>query len=115
MDAAGDFVVAWASLNQDGSSYGIYAQRYTAGGVAQGDESRSTRTPRALSSFPRVSMDAVGDFVVASGRKQTTRPWNRPGRQRYGILRSALRQEWRERGSEFRCQQLYAGNQQFPR
>jgi hypothetical protein len=28
MDADGDFVVAWQSLGQDGSSYGVFAQRY---------------------------------------------------------------------------------------
>jgi hypothetical protein len=28
MDAAGDFVVAWSSYGQDGSGYGVYAQRY---------------------------------------------------------------------------------------
>ena len=27
MDAVGDFVMTWASLEQDGSSYGVYAQR----------------------------------------------------------------------------------------
>src|SRR5437016_674183 len=38
VDAAGDFVVAWSSLNQDGSGLGVYAQRYNAKGVAQGAE-----------------------------------------------------------------------------
>src|SRR5664279_1543241 len=38
MDAAGDFVIAWTSNAQDGSSYGIYAQRYNAAGTAQGSE-----------------------------------------------------------------------------
>jgi hypothetical protein len=29
MDSAGDFVIAWQSFDQDGSGYGIYAQRYS--------------------------------------------------------------------------------------
>ena len=29
MDAAGNFIVAWMSLTQDGSSYGIYAKQFT--------------------------------------------------------------------------------------
>jgi hypothetical protein len=40
MDADGDFVVAWDSNLQDGSSYGVYAQRYDAAGQAQGAEFR---------------------------------------------------------------------------
>jgi hypothetical protein len=28
MDAAGDFVVAWDSFGQDGSSYGVFSKKY---------------------------------------------------------------------------------------
>src|ERR1044071_9330022 len=35
MDDAGNFVVVWASKDQDGDNWGIYAQRYNAAGVAQ--------------------------------------------------------------------------------
>src|SRR4051794_38120027 len=44
MDNAGDFVIAWASLAQDGSNYGVYAQRFNALGVAQGTEFRVNTT-----------------------------------------------------------------------
>jgi hypothetical protein len=36
MDADGDFVITWQSMGQDGSGYGIYAQRYDNAGVAIG-------------------------------------------------------------------------------
>jgi hypothetical protein len=37
MDADGDFMVTWASQNQDGTGYGMFAQRYhAAGGTAGG-------------------------------------------------------------------------------
>src|SRR5207248_5028048 len=29
-DAVGDFVVAWQSIGQDGSNFGVYAQHYVA-------------------------------------------------------------------------------------
>ncbi|MGQ9575477.1 MAG: hypothetical protein ACUVUC_09175 [Thermoguttaceae bacterium] len=32
MDAEGDFVIAWQSRKQDGSGYGVYAQRYSPSG-----------------------------------------------------------------------------------
>ncbi|MBC8116758.1 MAG: hypothetical protein H7062_20375, partial [Candidatus Saccharimonas sp.] len=38
MDADGDFVVVWSSFLQDGSGYGVYAQRYNRAGLAQGGE-----------------------------------------------------------------------------
>ena len=41
MDADGDFVVAWTSQDQDGSSTGVYAQRYNAAGLPQGGGDRN--------------------------------------------------------------------------
>jgi hypothetical protein len=64
-DAAGNFTVAWQSLGQDGSGYGVYAQRYNAAGVAQGGEFR-VNTYTAFAQFePSVAMDAAGNFTVA--------------------------------------------------
>src|SRR5688572_1698217 len=39
-DADGEFVVTWSSDGQDGSGYGIFAQRYNAAGTASGTEFR---------------------------------------------------------------------------
>ena len=38
MDADGDFVITWQSLNQDGSGWGIYAQRYDSAGNPLGGQ-----------------------------------------------------------------------------
>src|SRR6185436_11311191 len=35
-DAGGGFVVAWESLDQDGSNYGVYARRFTKAGAPLG-------------------------------------------------------------------------------
>lgn len=65
MEADGDFIITWQSKSQDGSGYGIYAQRYNASGTPQGTEFRvSTRTTNDQSS-PSVGMDANGNFVIA--------------------------------------------------
>jgi hypothetical protein len=64
MDADGDYVVTWESNAQDGSGYGIYAQRYNAAGVPQGNEFRANQTTQLSQSFPAVAMDADGDFVI---------------------------------------------------
>jgi Ca2+-binding RTX toxin-like protein len=69
MDADGDFVVAWSSglrtgSGQDGSQYGVYAQRYNAAGVKQGGEFRVNTFTAEEQGLPSVSMDATGNFVV---------------------------------------------------
>jgi subtilisin-like proprotein convertase family protein len=63
VDGAGDFVVAWSSA--DGSAYGIYAQRYNAAAVAQGNPFRVNTATYGYQTRPSVSADADGDFVIA--------------------------------------------------
>jgi len=65
MDAAGNFVVAWQSQDQDGSGWGVYAQRYNTAGVAQGVEFQVNTETNSDQSCPAVAMDSDGDFVVA--------------------------------------------------
>ncbi|MBD2410859.1 hypothetical protein FACHB389_00145 [Nostoc calcicola FACHB-389] len=65
MDADGDFVISWASNGQDGSGYGIYAQRYNSAGVAQGNEFKVNTYISSSQNNPTVAMDAAGDFVIS--------------------------------------------------
>jgi|GEM_PF-1010260 len=64
-DSTGDFVIAWQSNVQDGSNYGIYAQRYNSAGIAQGSEFKVNTYTTGNQIVPSVAMDASGDFVVA--------------------------------------------------
>ena len=64
MDGAGNFVVTWISNGQDGSGYGIYAQRYDAAGVAVGGEFRVNSVTVNTQRAPAVAMDGAGNFVV---------------------------------------------------
>ena len=66
MAADGDFVVAWHSRYQDGSSYGIYARRYQADGTALdvSDVPINTHTT-STQRLPSVAMAADGNFIVA--------------------------------------------------
>jgi hypothetical protein len=65
LDADGDFIIAWASGDQDGSGYGIYGQCYNAAGVPQGPEFRANSFTLNWQIQPAVGMDADGDFVLA--------------------------------------------------
>ena len=63
-DASGGFVVAWTSFAQDGSSRGVFGQRYAAAGTSLGPEFRINTFTPGLQEIPRVAIDASGNFVV---------------------------------------------------
>ncbi|MBN3922907.1 cadherin-like domain-containing protein [Nostoc sp. NMS4] len=65
MDADGDFVISWQSSGQDGSSYGVYAQRYNNAGVAIGAEFQVNTHTESSQYNPTVAIDATGDFVIS--------------------------------------------------
>jgi len=61
---SGDFVVAWTSNFQDGSSYGVFGQRYASSGMPLGPEFRANTYTTHRQSVPAVSSDAAGNFVI---------------------------------------------------
>ena len=64
MDDAGNFVVVWQSLGQDGNGEGVYAQRFAASGVPQGSEFQVHTASSGDQANAAIAMDASGDFVV---------------------------------------------------
>jgi ELWxxDGT repeat protein len=64
MDANGNFVVLWGSNEQDGSSDGVYGQRYAANGTPIGAEFRVNQTTDSFQGHPSVAMHSSGSFVV---------------------------------------------------
>jgi hypothetical protein len=76
MDSIGNFIITWASLNQDGSGHGIYAQRYNFAGVAQGGEFKVNSTTISNQNFSSVAMDNSGNFIVTwSSLNQDSSNW----------------------------------------
>jgi len=69
----GSFVVAWQSLDQDGSSYGVFARHFNAGGGAMPELQVNTYTTGNQGS-PAVACDAKGNFVVV-WRSDVLPPW----------------------------------------
>ena len=62
-NAAGNMVVVWDSIGQDGSLSGIFGQRY-AGGQPVGPEFQANTYTKNKQNQPSVAMDAAGNFVV---------------------------------------------------
>jgi hypothetical protein len=63
-DAQGNFVVAWAGVGE-GDADGVFAQRFNAVGVPQGQEFRINTTTTGSQKDPTIAMADDGDFVVA--------------------------------------------------
>ncbi len=107
MDAAGNFVVVWQSDGQDGDRSGIYGQRYSASGVAQGSEFRVNTTVVKQQTTPAVAMDASGGFVVAwQSEDQDGDGWGIYA-QRYAASGATL-------GAEFRVNTITFKDQTAP-
>ena len=64
LDRAGNFVVAWQSLFQDGSEYGVFGQRYDATGTPLGAEFRVNTTVIFDQEYAAVTADNAGKFVI---------------------------------------------------
>ena len=79
MDADGDFVITWMGF-QPGSAGGadIYAQRYNAAGLRQGNEFRVNTFTASTQYAPKVAVDGDGD---GRKRRRLAQGARRPGPQ----------------------------------
>jgi hypothetical protein len=107
MDNDGDFVVTWMSSSQDGSNYGIYAQRYNNNGVAQGAEFRVNTFTTNNQRNPSVAMDSNGNFVVAWGS-------NGQDGSAYGIYAQRYDNTGATAGTEFKVNTYTTSGQTLP-
>ena len=65
MDSAGDFVVVWESIGQDGDGSGVFGQVFDSSGVRKGPEFQVNTYTTSDQRTPSVAMDRVGNFAVA--------------------------------------------------
>ena len=102
--ADGGFVVTWSSENQDGSGYGIYAQRYDSTGVAVGSEFQVNTFTDSSQQYSSVVALADGGFVVTWSSE------NQDG-SRYGIYAQRYDANNMAVGEETRLNEITAGTQ----
>lgn len=108
MDADGDFVATWQSRDQDGSNYGVYAQRYNSQGIALGGEFRVTTITSGSQSAPTVGMDAEGDFVVVWHSAKESRGTG------FGVYAQRYNAAGVAQGPEFRVNSFTTDDQVWP-
>src|SRR6185436_8225669 len=62
-DSSGNFVVVWSGVGP-GDTYGVFSQRYDSSGAPLGPEFRVNTYTMSSQTFPAVTSDASGNFVV---------------------------------------------------
>ena len=64
VDANGDAIIVWQSYGQDGSSWGVYGQRFNSLDQKVGGEFRINQFTNNQQARPKVAIDDAGDFTV---------------------------------------------------
>ncbi|TAH47024.1 MAG: hypothetical protein EYC67_07680, partial [Betaproteobacteria bacterium] len=103
----GRFVVVWRSDNQDGSSAGVYAQRYNADGTTAGGEFRVNSTTANAQYETKVAALGGGGFVVV---------WRSDSQDgsSAGVYAQVYDSNGAAVGGEFRVNETTAGGQYQP-
>jgi len=107
MDGAGNFVIAWYSVGQDGSETGIYAQRYASDGSPVGTEFRVNTETNDYQNCPSVAMNDSGEFVIT---------WNSEDQDGDGdgIYAQEYANDGTPVGGEFLVNTYTTGDQMYP-
>lgn len=92
-DADGNFVVVWDSLDQDGSSNGVFGQRYDSSGTLQGAEFRVNSYTTGSQGFAAVASAPNGEVIVV---------WSGAGSDGTGIYGRRYNGSGAAQGDEFR-------------
>jgi hypothetical protein len=105
--ADGGLVVTWVSNLQDGSSTGVYGQRYNSSGVATGTEFRVNTTTANEQQDPAITALADGGFVVS---------WmsNGPDGSGWGVYGQRYNSSGVAAGTEFLVNTTTANHQYYP-
>ena len=110
-DAVGNFVAVWQDAVADGSSYGIYARRFSAAGQPLGaGEFRVNTGTIGSQSNPAVAMAPDGDFVVAWQSVHE----NGAAENADGVYAQRYKADGTAQGTEFRVNVYTTGAQTQP-
>jgi hypothetical protein len=106
-DSSGNFVVVWSSYQQDGSSYGVFGQRFASSGVPMGPEFRVNTYTTGNQYIADVSSGSSGSFVVVWADYGHDGSFTGVVGQRYAGSGAPL-------GTEFRVNTYTTAEQGFP-
>ncbi|MBU1628294.1 S8 family serine peptidase, partial [bacterium] len=107
VDSIGNFVITWASFEQDGSNYVIFAQRYNYKGSRLGKEIQVNTYTQDHQDLPTIAMDPLGNFLITWHSKYQDG-------SSYGIFAQLYDMNGNTIGNEFQVNTYKRSNQQFP-
>src|SRR4029078_9678796 len=104
MATRGRFFVTWDSNYQDGSGFGVFAQRFNADGQPTGPEFQVNTYTLNDQQSPDISMDRDGNFVIV---------WASPGHDGsdLGVIGRRFHADGSPIGGEFQVNTFTEGNQ----
>ena len=103
VNSAGGFVVTWSSLNQSGSGWAVYAERFDSSGNPIGSAFQVDAADSNDQQYSRVATDADGNFTVI---------WQSQDGDGSGIFGQRFDSSGNPLGAVFRANSTTAGNQQ---
>lgn len=80
----GDFAVVWQSMDQDGSSWGVFGQAFDSAGTAVGSEVQVSTNPVGQQKHPQVAAGSAGGFLVTWQSYGVFAQWIDPAGNRAG-------------------------------
>ncbi|WP_109830039.1 putative Ig domain-containing protein [Reichenbachiella versicolor] len=110
MDSDGDFVITWKS-DHDNSYLDIYAQRYNASGIKQGDEflvNTFKASGSGSAKKPSVAMNSKGEFVI------TWDTYNQEGNFTYDVYAQRYNSLGVAQEEELLVNSITSNNQKHP-
>ena len=107
-NADGDFVVVWASQEQDGSRSGIFGQRFDSAGTPLGGEFRVNSYRTSNQRYPDVASDSAGEFVVVWASL------GQEGEPGWGVFGQRYDSQGGRVGNEFHVNTFTTDSQRFP-
>jgi hypothetical protein len=108
VDGNGGFVVVWTSLGQDGSSSGVFGQRFNAAGVTLGPEFQVNSHTTSFQDSAVVASDAIGNFVVV------WRSFGQDNDSSFGIFGKRFNASGLAQGAEFQVNSFTPDGQYRP-
>jgi len=103
----GGFVVVWTSYGQDGSSYGVYGQRFDSNGNKVGSEFRVNTWTTYDQKYPSITSLPNGGFVVVWVSDGQDGSWD-------GVYGQRFDSNGNKVGSEFRVNTWTTYDQKYP-
>jgi VCBS repeat-containing protein len=102
----GGYIITWQSANQDGSGYGIYAQRYDKDGEQVGSETQVNTYTSAYQIQPSITSLKDGGYVIA---------WESKGQDgdQYGIFAQQYDKKGNKVGNEIQINTYTNSEQKY--